>query len=234
MDTPLEETDDTRKLRVLVLTARPEEHENCLEAFDFDRHLHQNHPYHRLETARWDVRLTHTKIGPDHTRSTLTKLEGLIDPDFVLVAGTAGSLSKDLEEGSIYLPTAVRSPDRQEWFHPETRILHWLKDTLENAGDGPITLRSGPLLSVDEPVTNPEDRRELKESHQALAVDMETTSILEHLSANSDDSFDWGVIRVISDTPEDADFRSIKEKQSEGARRSGEKLTNVLSHLLDV
>lgn len=233
MDSPIESSDDTRKLRLLLLTARPEEYGNCLESFDFDEHLHQNHSYRRLEGATWDVRLTHTGIGPEATRATLGKLEGLLEPDFVLIAGTAGSLSDDLERDSVYVPTAVRSTGQEDWFHPETRILQWLMGTLKEAESSDSRFRSGPLVTADEPVTDPEQRRTLKKQNQALAVDMESSTIVETLAAAVSDPPDWGVVRVISDTPSDSDLATIKSRQSRGAEQTGKLLSNLLSNLLD-
>lgn len=232
MDTPLETTDDTRQQRVLVLTARSTEYETCLNNNDFQEHLHQNHSYYRLESHEWDIRLTHTGVGPDSTRSTLNKLEGIVEPDFILIAGTAGGLSKDLDRDSLYLPTAVRSPDSTDWFHPETRILQWLMGVLQESLDGDRTFRSGPLLSVEEPVTDPDNRRSLREKHQALAVDMETSPIVDYFNNTPEELPGWGVIRVITDTPDDQSLERIKQNQSRGADLTGRVLDAVLNNLL--
>ncbi|MFB6345162.1 MAG: hypothetical protein ABEK50_05230, partial [bacterium] len=182
MEPPLESPDDQRRQRLLFVTARAAEYEDCLREFNFEKHLNQNHPYFRHEGSEWDIRVTHTGIGPDQAQQTLRKIDGSLEPDFILVAGTAGSLSIDLERDSIYLPTAIRSAEgspKNDWYHPETEILHWIRGVLDQRTEQSERLRSGPLLSADEPVVDPDARRQLKEQNQALAVDMETSTVID-------------------------------------------------------
>lgn len=233
METPLEESGGSRTPRLLFLTARQEEHASCLDRFGFEEHLHLNHAYHRLETPDWDIRLTHTGIGPETTRKTLRTLQGVLEPDFIMVGGTAGSLSPDLGRGSLYLPTAVRHAESTTWFHPNTRVLQWIMGVLEASSLDSPTIRSGPLVTVDEPVTAPKDRKALKENHQALAVDMESSTVADHFTGSTGEDPSLGLIRTISDTPDDTEVETVKSLQSGAAELNGEVLSAIIGNLLD-
>lgn len=231
MSLPLQgASDEGRTPRFLFLTARQKDYEGVLDDEDFESRLHQNHPYHYMETPTGNLRLTHLGMGTEEAQKTLRSLAGMIDPDFVLIAGSAGALKPDLSEGDVFLPTAVTSPDREGWFHPPSESLQWMMGILQRA-DEDFNFRSGPLHTSPEPVLKSEDRERLHERTDALAVDMESTSILESLIESEDNPPFWGMVRVISDTLDEETFDEVKQRQNKASRTVSEVLRTLVKTL---
>lgn len=232
MSLPLSEgSDEGRTARLLFLTARRADYEPLLEEFDFEERLHQNHPYYLLETPTGDLRLSHLGMGKNQVRKTLKKLAGTLDPDFVLTAGTAGALKEDFSRGDVFVPTALSGVEREDWLHPPTDLLRWTMGTLQQSGTKEYDFRSGPLVSVDEPVLTPDDRKELHAETGALAVDMESLAVVETLVENVEDPPAWSLLRVISDTFEDSTFEDVKNQQAEGSRQTARTLSDLIDSL---
>lgn len=222
----LPEFQPDRADRILILTARAEEYRHALEGLDsFSRKLHQNHPYYHRATRRFQTRILHLGVGPGQVRRTLGKLSGVLQPDFVILAGTAGSLSEDLSPGSFYLPTAVVDQQETGWFYPEEDVLHWAYERLgmfdqEDDSDGSLKVRTGPMVSVTEPVRERAERERLRESYQALAVDMETHTAIQHFQSRSTPP-GWVSVRVVSDGPETESRERMEQRQSPATQKLG-------------
>lgn len=221
-------SDEGRTPRLLILTARREDYEPLLADGDFETRLHQNHPYQYRETPTGNLRLTHLGMGTEEAEKTLRSLEGMIDPDFVLIAGSAGALKSDLSVGNVFLPTAVSGPEHEHWLHPPSDSLRWTMGTLQQS-DEDFEFRSGPLVTSREPVLQPTDREQLHEETGALAVDMETAVLVESLVESEETPPFWSVIRVISDTFEQESFDAVKQRQDDAS----ETVARVLDILIE-
>lgn len=211
---------EDRVPRILLLTARPEEYRPALSALeDVDEKLHQNHPYHLWSTPRVEVRMTHTGVGEEAVLGTLSAIQGVLQPDLVLVAGTAGGLREDLAMGSPFLPTAVTASGTERWAYPSTEILEWLREIVAvDPGGEPV--RTGPQVSVREPVVQRDERRRLAEWSGAMAVDMETFFVLRRLRERvTTEEFTWAGLRVISDGLDDNDPEAVLEAQQPACKR---------------
>lgn len=232
MALPLSEgSNEGRTARLLFMTARRADYEPLLEEYDFQERLHQNHAYHVLETPTGDLRLTHLGMGNDQARRTLKKLAGTLDPDYALIAGTAGALKDDLSRGDVFVPTALSGVEREDWLHPPTELLRWTMGTLQQTESEDFEFRSGPLVSVGEPVLSPERREELHTETGALAVDMESLPVVETLIENVEDPPAWSLLRVISDTFEDTTLDDVKDRQDEGSRQTARALSPLIDSL---
>lgn len=209
-------SDEGRTPRLLILTARREDYEPLLEDGEFESRLHQNHPYHFRETPTGNLRLTHLGMGTEQAQKTLRSLDGMTDPDFVLIAGSAGALKPDLSIGDVFLPTAVSGPEGEHWLHPPSDSLKWTMGTLQQS-DEDFEFRSGPLVTRHEPVLEASDREELHEQTGALSVDMESASLVESLVESQETPPFWSVIRVISDTFEQESFEAVKQRQDDAS-----------------
>lgn len=211
---------EERVPRILLLTARPEEYRPALSALeDVDEKLHQNHPYHLWSTPRVEVRMTHTGVGEEAALATLSAIRGVLQPDLVLIAGTAGGLREDLARGSPFLPTAVTASGTERWAYPSTEILEWLRKivTME-PGDEPV--RTGPQVTVREAVVESEERRRLAEWSGAMAVDMETFFVLRRLRERiTTEEFTWAGLRVIADGLEEDDPEAVLAAQKPACER---------------
>lgn len=224
--------------RLLVCTARAEEYRSCLDRLEgFAGKLHQNRRYHLKSTPRFQIRLTHLGVGPDQVKRGLRKMEGVLRPDLLIVAGTAGSLTDDLGAGSLFLPTALIRRRTSNWLYPEEDVLHWLYEriigyTAEQPGDDEPPVRSGPLLTSGQPVLEPDERRQCREKYQCLAVDMESHPVVQHFrDPGSDQPLLWCGLRVLSDDPGRADEAEVKNAQATAAARLGSVLEYLLKNL---
>ncbi len=220
-------SDEGRTPRILFLTARQEDYEETLMDENFESRLHQNHPYYYTRTSTGNLRITHLGMGPEKAQKTLRSLAGMIDPDFVLIAGSSGALKRDLSEGDVFLPTAVASADHDGWFHPPSKSLQWIMAILQRA-DEEFDFRSGPLYTSREPVLEPKERERLYGRTEALAVDMESSLLLKSLIESEENPPFWGVVRVISDTFEQESFVEVKQHQD----RASDTVSRILNALI--
>lgn len=218
--------------RVLLLTARPEELRPALARLDAaQRKLHQNHPYHLWSTPRVEVRMSHTGVGKEAAARTLAALGGVLQPDFVLVTGTAGGLREDLEVGSLFFPTAVAEAGSDGWIYPSTEILEWLR-AIAAPGDREETVRTGPQVTAEEGVLAREEREALARRHDAMAVDMETYHVVRRLVERSvNEELLWAGMRVISDGLDDGDPERVFAAQAPACERLGEHLARFFEAL---
>lgn len=222
-----EGSDEGRTPRVLILTASRQDYETVLDYGDVEECLHQNHPYYKLTSQDLTLRITHLGLGPEKARQTLIKLSGLLDPDFLLGAGTAGALKEDLSRGDVYMATTITNQSRTDMLHPPTDALEGILGALREPAKN-YNVRSGPLVSVDEPVIRPRFRRRLHEKTGALAVDMESLALARHLVSNREDPPSWAIVRIISDTFEDSSLNEVKERQPEASRKLSSLLLSFL------
>lgn len=225
---------DDRRPRILLLTARLEEYEFVLNGLDdFEEKLHQNHPYYRWTTSRVEVRMTHTGVGQQNVRDTLATLQGVLQPDLVLVAGTAGSLREDLGTMSLFIPTAVAHTASGEWLYPSTELLEWLRESAALPGqDEPV--RTGPQLTADEGILAGDERRRLAEEHGAMAVDMETYHVVRRwvpFEDGEETTTLWAGLRVISDALDHEDPGGVLARQEPACERLGEHLLRFFEAL---
>lgn len=243
MSAPFDEPD--RRSRLAICTARREEYEDTLEQISgFSRKLHQNHPYFTLTGPTVELHLTHLGIGPESVLDTLNSLQSVLNPDALLVTGTAGALTDDLTRQTVYIPTAVTNRSEADWLYPTSEFLHWLLsqiDPLLNDSDN-ITdslhlpdrpIRTGPLVTSSSPVLETNERTEVHETTQAMAVDMETYSVVnKFLQSKSDDEDEneliWGGLSVISDEISATSFDDVKSKQTDSCRLLGHILERII------
>ncbi|MFB6356130.1 MAG: hypothetical protein ABEJ65_06405 [bacterium] len=226
------ETED-RRGQITVLTARAGEFEDVLDEFSFEQKLVQNHAYYYLKQPQYEIRLSHVGVGPDQTRKSFEKLQKPLEADLLLVIGTAGALHSDLQQGGFFIPTAVTEPRSDDWLYPEPEIMEWIAGTvrheLENR-ENPIPARAGPLLSSSDEVINSKNRKQLFESNRALAVDMETSTIVQQF-LNSNDTGIWAGLRIISDSVKDSDKQQIIDQQQQVTREIGLAINRLIDGL---
>ena len=117
-------------------------------------------------------------VGPRAAR--LGERSGWREPTLVVSAGACGALAPDLAVGALVVPEAVIGPDG-------TRRL---------TASRPALVRAGILLTVSEVVTTPSDKARLWIETGAVAVDTESSVILEWASAQGVPAT---VVRGVSD-----------------------------------
>jgi nucleoside phosphorylase len=110
-------------------------------------------------------------------------------PKAVLMAGYAGGLRDGLKVGDVILATEI--VDAKGNIHSAT----WPTRPLDGQWDPP--LQRGRLVTVDKIVSTTQEKRDLGQRHDALAVDMES-AVLARLCAA--EAVPFGCVRVISDS----------------------------------
>ena len=109
-------------------------------------------------------------------------------PQLVLSAGFAGALQDGFQVGDIILATEVMNTDGRGW------LTSWPRELPDR--EWPRPLHRGRLLSVPALITCPEEKRTLGCKHQAVAVDMETSTVARVCEQRR---VPFGCLRVISD-----------------------------------
>ncbi len=109
-------------------------------------------------------------------------------PKLVLMAGYAGGLRDGLAVGDVILATEIVDDAGTVW--PTT----WPERPLQ--GEWRPPLHHGRLLTVDQFICTPDEKRALGLRHDALAVDMESAVLARLCAARS---VPFGCVRVLSD-----------------------------------
>jgi 4-hydroxy-3-methylbut-2-enyl diphosphate reductase len=128
-----------------------------------------------------------TGMGPARSRRAAKALRAR-KPGALVVAGVCGALTDELAPGDIVVASEVRSVDGVVLTCPSAPLL---AGALRAIG---LTVRVGPIVSVDHVVHGPE-RAELAATG-AVAVDMESAMLAE-----AADDRPFAVVRVVVDTP---------------------------------
>ena len=141
------------------------------------------------------VLVLETGVGMEKTRRALEwvlnkpRLGNLpYEPKVILSAGFAGALTDDLQVGDLVLATEV--VDQEGPSCPVT----W--PGALPPGDWKPPLRRGRLLTTSLFVSKPEEKQNLGERHQALAVDMESAAFAKLCRRKE---IPFGCLRAISD-----------------------------------
>jgi nucleoside phosphorylase len=107
-------------------------------------------------------------------------------PSWLVFAGFAGSLADDLAIGDLVLATEVVGNDGRR------TATTWPSTVLSQSPP----LRRGAILSATQLIVDPNEKRRLGQTHQALAVDMESATFARLCSQRG---VPFGCLRAISD-----------------------------------
>lgn len=130
----------------------------------------------------------------------------------VVSAGTCGALAPHLVEGALVIPRVVLSPDRRR---------HLVAD---NGG----LMAMGTLLTVASVIETPEDKAQLWRETAALAVDMESSMIIEWAATMGVPA---AVVRGVVDTAaRGVPARVAETLDDEGRVRVGRAMRIVFAH----
>ncbi len=114
-------------------------------------------------------------------------------PDWVISAGFSGALHPDLKRGDIVIAQGVANTQGQRLAIDFKADPAWLART--------PGCRVGRLLTTDQIIASPDDKRRLGAEHDALCVDMESWHVAE---ACRQARQRFLAVRVISDAIDDA------------------------------
>ena len=117
------------------------------------------------------VAIVETGVGREAAGSGCRDLIEVRRPDWIVSAGFAGALSPRLKRGHVLLADRVIDATGRS-------LAVGLQLGEEAAGAQP-SVHVGRLLTVDQLVTDPAEKRRLGETHDALACDMESLAVAE-------------------------------------------------------
>ena len=109
----------------------------------------------------------------------------------VVSFGLAGGLDYDLRSGDVVVADAALAEGRRHETHP--RLTRLLAEGVATVAGKAVP---GALLGVDQPAMDADAKRRLRESSQAVAVDMESHIAAEFAAARR---IPFAVVRAISD-----------------------------------
>jgi len=139
-----------------------------------------------------DVVLVESGVGREAARLAARRLIESLHPAWVISAGFAGGLRPELKRGHVVMADTLVDPSGARLnvgFSIDPKVVAATKG-----------LHVGPLLTVDELVAKPEEKRKLAELHNACAVDMESFAVAE---VCRDLQTRFLSVRVISDSVDD-------------------------------
>jgi adenosylhomocysteine nucleosidase len=141
--------------------------------------------------------LLKTGVGKKNVKKALTKLFNLYPVRAAFSIGSAGALNKEFNAGDIFAPEKIIniSGDKiQEEFEYHSDSYDNIKLKLKENG---LKVKTGTLISVDEPLLLKIEKKQHHEKFNADACDMETATIAEYSGTNA---VPFYCFRVISDS----------------------------------
>jgi adenosylhomocysteine nucleosidase len=136
-------------------------------------------PFLRLCRDTSDIVVAVTGIGQERARRQAQQLFSKpIRPRVVIMAGYAGALDPSLAVGDIVIASEVADDAGNLW------PTSWPND------------RNGRILTVDRLIGTPSEKHELRQSHRATAVDMESAAVAEVCGQHGTA---FGCVRAVSD-----------------------------------
>lgn len=205
---------------VLVLTAVELEARNLARELELARL--SRFPFPVFEGSGGVVRV---RVAPVGLRATLLaerwpSLAADLSSPLVISAGTCGALAPALGVGDLVLPESVLGPTGERL--NVTPSAH--AAAVKLAGG----VRTGLLLTSTDAVGTPEAKADLWRSTEAIAVDMESATVLAWASRRGCPSL---VVRAVSDTAcQHVPLELIGLVTPEGRLRTGRAVALALTH----
>jgi adenosylhomocysteine nucleosidase len=125
-------------------------------------------------------------MGCNSARLALAEIAGKYDLESVISIGYAGALDPALQVGERVVADKVVHYDTQKSYSLDETLISTMPEA-----------RRGTLLTVDEVVATPPEKKALREKYSAVAVDMETSALAEEAEARH---LPFASVRAITDT----------------------------------
>jgi len=139
-------------------------------------------------------------MGKDCALSALKEALGRKAPSLILSIGYAGGLDLKLKVGDIVIADKILEINQAISFSKSYSLDPKQLDLFERLDSNKkILIYRGTLITVNQVIADSFAKQELGISHKALAVDMETSSLIEYAIENK---IPFVSVRAISDTME--------------------------------
>jgi len=158
--------------------------------------------------------LVRTGMGKDCALSALKEVLSRTIPALVLSIGYAGGLDLRLKVGDLVVADKVLEIDQAANFSKSYLVNPQQPDLFERlTSQKKIMIYKGTLLTVNQVISDSYAKQELGFAHKALAVDMETSSLIGHCLEKHIAFFS---VRAISDTMEQSLINTSSFADGEG------------------
>ena len=158
--------------------------------------------------------LVRTGMGKDCALSALKEVLSRTVPALVLSIGYAGGLDLRLKVGDLVVADKVLEIDQNATFSKNYPVNPQELDLfIKLISQKKITVYRGTLITVNQVISNSSAKQELGSSHKALAVDMETSSLIGHCIEKQ---IPFVSVRAISDTMEQSLINTSSFADGEG------------------
>ena len=158
--------------------------------------------------------LVRTGMGKDCALSGLKRVLSRTVPALVLSIGYAGGLDLRLKVGDLVVADKVLEIDQAGTFSKSYLVNTQQPDLVEGlTSQKQIMIYRGTLLTANQVISDSSVKQELGYTHKALAVDMETSSLIRHCIEKQ---IPFVSVRVISDTMEQSLINTSSFVDEEG------------------
>jgi nucleoside phosphorylase len=159
--------------------------------------------YADIWVGSWEgasIYLIRTGMGKKLALSAMKKVLSRTVPALVISIGYAGGLDSRLKAGDLIVADQVLDLNEKTSVSKSFPVNQQQLDLFQKLTfQKKIMVYRGVLITVNQVITASSDKQELGESHKALAVDMETSSLIAHAIEKNIPFFS---LRAISDTME--------------------------------
>ena len=139
----------------------------------------------RAYYGRWfhhPVILVRSGVGRKLAKRALEEVVSRFSISEIVSIGFAGGLEPKLETGDLIIADSVRETHSETGIPSPESLLpldsHLLDQALRLSFRDKLTIKSGGLVTVDTPACSREEKQKLHRHYSAIAVDMETSSLL--------------------------------------------------------
>jgi adenosylhomocysteine nucleosidase len=158
--------------------------------------------------------LVRTGMGKDCALSALKEVLSRAVPALVLSIGYAGGLDLRLKVGDLVVADKVLEIDQSANFSKSYLVNPQQPDLFERlTSQRKIMIYKGTLLTVNQVISDSSAKQELGSCHKALAVDMETSSLIAHAIGKN---IPLASVRAISDPMEQSLINTSSFVDNEG------------------
>ena len=158
--------------------------------------------------------LVRTGMGKNCALSALKEVLRRTLPALVLSIGYAGGLDLRLKVGDLVVADKVLEIDQSANFSKSYLVNPQQPDLFERlTSQKKIMIYKGTLLTVNQVISDSSAKQELGSSHKALAVDMESSSLIGHCIEKQ---IPFVSVRAISDTMEQSLINTSSFVDGEG------------------
>ena len=158
--------------------------------------------------------LVRTGMGKDCALSALKEVLSRTVPALVLSIGYAGGLDLRLKVGDLVIADKILEIDQDATFPKSYPVNSQGLDLFDRlSSQKKIMVYRGTLITVNQVISDSSAKQELGSSHKALAVDMETSSLIGHCIEKQ---IPFVSVRAISDTMEQSLINTSSFVDGEG------------------